>query len=173
MRVRAFSLRLSANAPRLHSPRLPSRLTSRSSRPRIVASTACYTLRLHAVAASLWVGLTPALGLMNKMIRFYPTLLAIALTFGTPILCVLVTLLFSELCWPQRVGAVYVGAAVFMQGYIAADPDRFSRKLSDGITLRSHLNQASFTVAIFGTLFAALGDLPPPSFYFGVQMCPA
>ena len=39
-------------------------LTIRSSRPRIVASTACYTLRLHAVAAPLWVGLTQALGLI-------------------------------------------------------------------------------------------------------------
>jgi hypothetical protein len=110
---------------------------------------------------------------MNKMIRFYPALLAIALAFGTPILCVLVTLLFGELCWPQRIGAVYVGAAVFMQGYIAADSDRFSRKLSDGSTLRNHLNQASFTVAIFGTLFSAFGDLPSASFYYGVQMCPA
>lgn len=112
-------------------------------------------------------------GLMNKIIRLYPTILAIALTFGTPILCVLVTLLFGEMCWPQRIGAVYVGAAVFMQGYIGADPDRFSRMLKDGNTLRSHLNQASFTVAIFGTLFAALGDLPPASFYYGIQMCPA
>ena len=62
MRVQAFPLRLSASAPRFHPPRLPSRLTNRSSRPRIVASTACYTLRLHAVAAPLWVGLTLALG---------------------------------------------------------------------------------------------------------------
>ena len=59
---------------------------------------------------------------MNKWIRIYPMLLAIALTFGTPIFCVLMTLLFGELCWPQRVGAIYVGAAVFMQGFISADP---------------------------------------------------
>ena len=57
-----FPTSISVTLPRFHSPRLPSRLTSRSSRPRIVASTACYTLRLHAVAAPLWVGLTPALG---------------------------------------------------------------------------------------------------------------
>ena len=36
---------LSARTPRLHPPRLPSCLTSRSSRPHIVASTACFTLR--------------------------------------------------------------------------------------------------------------------------------
>ena len=36
---------ISAILPRFHSLRLPSRLTSRSSRPHIVASTACYALR--------------------------------------------------------------------------------------------------------------------------------
>ena len=41
---------------------IPRHLTIRSSRPRVVASTACYALRLHAVAAPLWVGLTQALG---------------------------------------------------------------------------------------------------------------
>ena len=110
---------------------------------------------------------------MIKMMRFYPGLLAVALAFGTPVLCVLVTLLFGELCWPQRIGAVYVGAAVFMQGFLGADPDRFNRPLSDGNTLRTHINQASYTVAIFGTLFAAFGDLLPASFYYGVPMCPA
>ena len=37
-------------------------LTIRSSRPRVVASTACYALRLHAVAAPPQGGLTQALG---------------------------------------------------------------------------------------------------------------
>ena len=81
--------------------------------------------------------------------------------------------MFGELCWPQRVGAVYVGAAVFMQGFLGANPDRFSRKLSDGNTLATHLNQSSFTVAVFGTLFAAFGDFVPAGFYYGVAMCPA
>ena len=40
-----FPTSISATLPRLHSPRVPSRLTSRSSRPHIVASTACFTLR--------------------------------------------------------------------------------------------------------------------------------
>jgi hypothetical protein len=40
-----FPTSISATLPRFHSPRLPSRLTSRSSRPHIVASTACFTLR--------------------------------------------------------------------------------------------------------------------------------
>ncbi len=105
------------------------------------------------------------------MMRFYPALVAFVLAFGTPVFCVLVTLWFGELCWPQRIGAVYVGAAVFMQGFLSADPDRFSRPLSDGNTLGMHLNQSSYTVAIFGTLFAAFGDLLPARFYYGVAMC--
>ena len=56
---------LSASKPGLHPPRLPSRLTSRSSRPRIVASAACFTLRLHASAAPPRGGLTQALGGSN------------------------------------------------------------------------------------------------------------
>ena len=64
--------------PRFRSCRLPSRLTSRSSRPRIVASTACYTLRLHAVAAPLWVGLTPALGPAMKFFAIFLAALFLA-----------------------------------------------------------------------------------------------
>lgn len=109
---------------------------------------------------------------MTKTIRFYPTFIAIALAFGTPVLCVLFTWLFGELCWPQRIGAIYVGSSVFMQGFLGSDPGIFSRKLSDGNALSKHLNQSSFTVAIFGTLFAAFGDLLPASFYYGVTMCP-
>ena len=62
VRVRAFPLRLSASAPRFHSPRLPSRLTIRSSRPHVVASATCYALRLHVSAAPPRGGLTQALG---------------------------------------------------------------------------------------------------------------
>ena len=61
-RARAPGLRFSASASRLYPRRLPSRLTSRSSRPRVVASARCYTLRLHASAAPPQGGLTQALG---------------------------------------------------------------------------------------------------------------
>ena len=121
--------------------------------------------------SAFWRRLRVSLDLMNNMMRFYPALLALVLALGTPVLCVLFTLMFGELCWPQRVGAVYVGAAVFMQGFLGADPDRFSRKLSDGNTLAAHFNQSSFSVAVFGTLFAAFGDLFPAGFYYGVAMC--
>jgi hypothetical protein len=41
---------------------IPRHLTIRSSRPHVVASAACFTLRLHASAAPPRVGLTQALG---------------------------------------------------------------------------------------------------------------
>ena len=110
---------------------------------------------------------------MNKQLRFYPIVLAFLLTFGTPALCVLFTKFTGEICWPQRLGAVYVGFAVFLQGYISADADRFKRVLSDGNELRMHLNQIGFTIAIFGTLFAAFGDILPASVFYGLRMCPA
>ena len=53
---------VSASPPWLHLRRVPSRLTSRSSRPRVVASATCFTLRLHVSAAPPQGGLTPALG---------------------------------------------------------------------------------------------------------------
>ena len=44
-------------------------LTIRSSRPRVVASAVCFTLRLHTSAAPPRVGLTQALGLKWKITR--------------------------------------------------------------------------------------------------------
>ena len=62
-RAQASPLRFSAIASGLYPRRLPSRLTSRSSRPRVVASATCFTLRLHVSAAPPQGGLTPALAI--------------------------------------------------------------------------------------------------------------
>ena len=61
-RAQASGLRFSAGSPQLYPRRHPARLTSRSSRPRVVASAMCFTLRLHTSAAPPRVGLTQALG---------------------------------------------------------------------------------------------------------------
>jgi hypothetical protein len=63
-RARAFPLRLSASPPGLQRYQCPTRLTIRSSRPRVVASAVCFALRLHTAAAPSRVGLTQALGLI-------------------------------------------------------------------------------------------------------------
>jgi hypothetical protein len=74
-RALAPGLRFSANSPKLHPCRVPSRLTSRSSRPRVVASAMCFALRLHMSAASPQGGLTPALG-GRKAFDCFPMLLS-------------------------------------------------------------------------------------------------
>ena len=53
---------VSVNSSVVQRRRHPARLTSRSSRPRVVASAMCITLRLHISAAPPRVGLTQALG---------------------------------------------------------------------------------------------------------------
>ena len=61
-RAHECGLRFSASSPGLHPRWLPSRLTIRSSRPRVVASATCFALRLHVSTAPPQGGLTPALG---------------------------------------------------------------------------------------------------------------
>lgn len=105
-----------------------------------------------------------------RFVRTYIFGVAALLAFGTPKICALATNLLGDLCWPQRVGALYVGLSVFVQGYVAANQTKFCRELSDGTTLREHINQTGYTVALFGTLFAAFGDLLPLS-YYGLAIC--
>lgn len=105
-----------------------------------------------------------------KLVRTYIFGVAVLLAFGTPQVCALATNLFGDLCWPQRVGALYVGLSVFVQGYVAANQSKFCKELSDRTTLRQHINQTGFTVALFGTVFAAFGDLLPMS-YYGIAVC--
>ncbi|KAF1723125.1 hypothetical protein CSC75_01180 [Pseudoxanthomonas wuyuanensis] len=100
---------------------------------------------------------------------WFSTFLAALLTFGTFALCALLTVVAGDICWPPRLGAVLVGGAVFLQGFIFADPDRFTRKLRSGITLQQRIMHISFTAAVFGTLFGALGDLMPS--IYGVAVC--
>lgn len=108
---------------------------------------------------------------MSKVLRAYPLLIAAVFAFGTPAVCALLATICGDFCWPQRIGALLVGLAVFFQGYIAADPERFTRVLSDGNTLRTYVNQGSYFAAVFGTLFAAFGDLLPAGIYYGIEMC--
>ena len=62
LRSSSSGLRFSESASVVQRRGVPSRLTSRSSRPRVVASATCFALRLHVSAAPPQGGLTPALG---------------------------------------------------------------------------------------------------------------
>ncbi|HET6395814.1 MAG TPA: hypothetical protein VFF91_03125 [Pseudoxanthomonas sp.] len=102
---------------------------------------------------------------------WFSVLLGAVLTFGTFGACALLTVLVGDICWPPRFGAILIGCAVFAQGLIFADPNRFSRKLSSGITLQQRIMHISFVATIFGTLFGAFGDLFPS--IYGVAVCSA
>jgi len=108
---------------------------------------------------------------MPKLFRHYPLISGPLWVFGTPAICIGLTYLFGDICWPQRLGAIYVGAAVLAQGIMAADEGRLSRQLFDGTNLRDHINGLCFFAAFFGTTFAAFGDLLPASFYYGFAVC--
>jgi hypothetical protein len=43
---------------------------------------------------------------------------------------------------------IYIGLSVLVQGYIAADQSKVCHELSDGTTLRQHINQTGFTMAL-------------------------
>ena len=74
-------------------------LTIRSSRPHVVASAACFTLRLHASAAPPRVGLTQALGGRKAFggFAFHCSLsrLRLALLFGRSSAALLLRLILS------------------------------------------------------------------------------
>lgn len=65
---------------------------------------------------------------MSELLRRYHVISGVFYGIGTPLICAILTYLIGDTCWPQRLGAVYVGAAVFTQGFLAADNNRFSRE---------------------------------------------
>ena len=103
------------------------------------------------------------------MPRRFDAIAAFIITFGSLAATSLLTRLLGDICWPPRVGALLIGGAVFIQGFIAADATRFARVLADGTTLQQRILQISFLAAIFGTLFAAFGDMLSP--LYGVPLC--
>ena len=96
--------------------------------------------------------------------RFYMFAINAVLVFGSTTVWWLLQNQYGDLNWSMRLGASLVGLSVFVQGFLAADEDRFSKVLSDRTTVRQHIFQASFVVAIYGTFLGAFGDLLAPSF---------
>lgn len=109
--------------------------------------------------------------LMSIILRHYSVLFALFTAVVTPAICVGLAYIFGDICWPQRLGAIYVGIAVLLQGFMAADDDRFAHDFLDGTNLRGHINGVCFSTAVFGTVFAAFGDLIPAGFFYDVPMC--
>ncbi|MBU2499978.1 hypothetical protein KJ682_01480 [bacterium] len=93
----------------------------------------------------------------------YSAILSALLVFGSFGLASLLTSLVGDIGWPGRIGGTLVGMAVFLQGYMFANPEKFTRKLSSGITLKQRLMHIVYSATIFGTFLWAFGDLIPES----------
>ena len=97
------------------------------------------------------------------------TLIGLAIVNGTMLLVIALTKLLGDQCWAPRVGGMLVGFAVFAQGYAYANAERFSRKLSSGLTLEQRVLHVVYVSSVLGTFLWALGDFMPTM--FGVEVC--
>jgi hypothetical protein len=102
--------------------------------------------------------------------QLFSTVLSITIVLGTFAISAILTTVAPSICWTPRIGGTLVGLAVFVQGYIFANTEKFQRKLKSGITLEQRLMHIVFTATIFGTLLWAFGDLMPKVLW--VQNCP-
>ncbi len=99
----------------------------------------------------------------------FSLLLSTSIVLGTLGASALLTWIAPSICWTPRIGGTLVGLAVFLQGYIAANPGKFRRALESRITLEQRLMHIVYTSTVLGTLLWAYGDLMPS--VFGVPNC--
>ncbi|TRO17237.1 hypothetical protein EQ836_01625 [Ectopseudomonas mendocina] len=93
--------------------------------------------------------------------KTYPAIITIsvfATTFAISNIC---TFLWPNICWLPRVGGSLVGIAVFIQGYVSVNPEKFSVAWRWGLTREQVYLHISNFMAIFGTFAWAFGDLLP------------
>jgi hypothetical protein len=96
-------------------------------------------------------------------------LIGLAIQCATIALVIGLTLIFGDKCWAPRVGGLFVGFAVFAQGYVFANQDRFQRRLRSGITVEQRVMHVVYVASVLGTFLWALGDLVPVM--WGVEVC--
>ena|ERR1700690_1202933 len=99
----------------------------------------------------------------------YSAILSALLVFGSFGLAALLTAFAGDICWAPRIGGTLVGLAVFLQGYMFANPEKFTRTLTSGIRLEQRIMHIVYTATVFGTLLWAFGDLMP--YVDGVALC--
>src|SRR5258708_1128034 len=89
----------------------------------------------HIGAASARGSPLPSLQPMSPSRRLLEAALTSAvLVSGTFGAIALTTKLFGDRCWPQRYGGFLVGIAVFVQGYVYANKEFFSKPSKFGLT---------------------------------------
>jgi hypothetical protein len=109
---------------------------------------------------------------MSKFSRIIKSsAIAFIIVFGSFGAIAAITHYFGDLCWAPRIGGTMIGIVVFVQGYIAANLGRFSRKDGEGIAQEQHIMHFVYLALVFGTFLWAFGDLIPS--LYGVKLCHA
>lgn len=93
-----------------------------------------------------------------KMFSVALSITLFIISFGTTAGLMLMN---PELCWAPRIGGTIVGLSVLLQGYMFANPEKFQRILSSGITMEQRVMHIVYLSVIFGTFLWAWGDLLP------------
>ena len=99
------------------------------------------------------------------------SLTSAVMVFGSFGLIAAATWLFGDHCWPPRLGGLLVGISVFVQGYVYANHDAFSKPSKYGLTREQRVLHKVYLLIVFGTLLWAFGDFIPH--VYGVPTCQA
>ncbi|QFU22729.1 hypothetical protein FM038_011560 [Shewanella eurypsychrophilus] len=93
------------------------------------------------------------------MLKIWPLILVIGLNVFILALSMIAEVINPSICWTPRFGGLLVGLAVFMQGYLQANPKKYNTLLSNQTTVRQWLHHAIYVASILGTIMWAFGDL--------------
>jgi len=107
---------------------------------------------------------------MIKIKHVLQTVIFCIITLGIP---AIITFLFPNECWTPRLGGLYVGICVFIQGYIQIHSGKFKRIYNDGIELKDKIMQWVYVLTIMGTLMWAFGDMFPKILWVPNGLCVA
>lgn len=106
-------------------------------------------------------------------ISTYPGIMGILMTMIVYEYSAVLSLLFPQVCWLPRVGGLFVGISVIIQGYISANREAFETEWLFRLTREQAYTHFSYAAAAIGTLFWAFGDLMPSVLWFENATCRA
>lgn len=93
------------------------------------------------------------------ILKMWPAILAIILNVFVLGLSLVSEIINPNICWTPRFGGLLVGMAVFMQGYLHANPDKYNALLSNGTSVRQWVHYSIYSASVLGTVMWAFGDL--------------
>ena len=94
-------------------------------------------------------------------LKTYPAIMGTTIFIATFSTSIVFTYFWSNICWLPRFGGLLVGMAVFIQGYMAVNIEKFSIPWRWGLSREQAYSHFASSAAVFGTLIWAFGDLFP------------